>query len=161
MDKTVICKDVFNNKYIVPVGELELRVGVYAVIIENNKILLTRQWDGYSLIGGGLEKGETVEEAIIREVKEESGLDIEPGDVFYHATTFFKRDLDSQARQSVQLYLSHKKISGEIDHNENITESEKSYTNGIPEWVDLSQVNDIKFRHSVDLNTIIGAYKKI
>ena len=50
MTKSIICKDVFGNQYTVPVDELNIRVGVYAVIIEDNKILLTRQWDGYSLI---------------------------------------------------------------------------------------------------------------
>lgn len=160
MTKTVICKDVYKNEYEVPVDELELRVGVYAVIIENGKILLTRQWDGYSLIGGGVEKGETIEEAIIREVKEESGLDIEPGEVFYHATTFFKRNPETRARQSVQLYLKHKKITGKINQNENITESEKSYTVDVPEWVDVSRIGKIKFRHSVDLKEIIDAYER-
>ena len=43
MTKTIIFKDVFGNQYIVPVDELNIRVGVYAVIIENGKILLTRQ----------------------------------------------------------------------------------------------------------------------
>ena len=43
MTKTIICKDVFGNQYTVPVDELNIRVGVYAVIIEDNKILLTRQ----------------------------------------------------------------------------------------------------------------------
>lgn len=78
MTKSIICKDVFGNQYTVPVDELNIRVGVYAVIIEDNKILLTRQWDGYSLIGGGVEKGETIEESIVREVKEETGLTIMP-----------------------------------------------------------------------------------
>ena len=160
MAKTVICKDVFQNEYKVPVDQLELRVGVYAVIIEDGKILLTRQWDGYSLIGGGLEKGETIEEAIIREVKEESGLDIEPGEVFFHATTFFKRNPETPARQSVQLYLNHKKISGNINHNENITASEQTYTVDVPEWVDINRLGKIKFRHSVDLDKIIDAYER-
>ena len=157
--KTVICKDVFNNQYEVPIDKLEMRVGVYAVIIENNKILLTRQWDGYSLIGGGLEKGETIEEAIAREVKEESGLDIEPGEVFYHATTFFKRNAEAQPRQSVQLYLNHKKISGTINNGDN-TDSEKTYTIGVPEWVDVDRIGKIKFRHSVELEKIIKAYNQ-
>ena len=160
MTKTVICKDVYNNEYEVPVEELELRVGAYAVIIENGKLLLARQWDGYSLIGGGVEKGETVEEALIREVKEESGLEMEPGEVFYHATTFFKRNSEAKARQSVQLYLKHKKITGEINQNEHITESEKTYTVGIPEWVDIGHIDKINFRHSVDLQKIIDAYNK-
>lgn len=43
MAKTIICKDVYGNQYAVPVDELNIHVGVYAVIIEDNKILLTRQ----------------------------------------------------------------------------------------------------------------------
>ena len=39
-----------------------------------------------------------------------------------------------------------------------MTDSEKNYTNGTPEWVDLSEVDNINFRHSVDLRTILQAY---
>lgn len=55
-----------------------------AAIIEfpNNKVLLikrgTRVFRGYwALPGGRAELGETVEETVIREVKEETGLDVE------------------------------------------------------------------------------------
>lgn len=155
--KSIICKDVFGNQYTVPVDELNIRVGVYAVIIENNKILLTRQWDGYSLIGGGVEKGETIEESIVREVKEETGLTITPDKIIHQATTFFKRNAESQANQSIQLYFTHSQLHGQIN-NDNITDSEKTYTNGTPEWVDLDKIDDINFRHSVDLKTILQAY---
>lgn len=157
--KTVICKDVFGKEYEVPVEDLEMRVGVYAVIIENNKILLTRQWDGYSLIGGGLEKGETVEECIVREVEEETGLKMVPDRVVHYATTFFKRDDEHPARESVQLYFNHSQLTGEINNNK-ITESEKSYTVDVPEWVDLDRVGEIKFRHSVSLDKILDSYRR-
>jgi hypothetical protein len=42
MKNTIICKDVFGNEYECPVDELDVRTGVYAVIIRDNKILLTR-----------------------------------------------------------------------------------------------------------------------
>lgn len=155
--KSIICKDVFGNQYTVPVDELNIRVGVYAVIIEDNKILLTRQWDGYSLIGGGVEKGETIEESIVREVKEEAGLTITPDRIIHQATTFFKRNAESPANQSIQLYFTHSQLHGQIN-NDNITDSEKTYTNGTPEWVDLDKIDDINFRHSVDLKTILQAY---
>jgi 8-oxo-dGTP diphosphatase len=159
MKKTIICKDVFGTQYKVPTADLELRVGAYAVIIENGKILLSRQWDGYSLIGGGVELGETIEEAIVREVKEETGLTIMPDKIIHHATTFFKRDQQAQARQSVQLYFTHSKLFGKLN-NDKITKSEQTYTNDIPEWVDLGKINEIKFRHSVDLSTLVKAYRK-
>ncbi|QHU92866.1 hypothetical protein GWK77_01580 [Candidatus Saccharibacteria bacterium oral taxon 488] len=38
MTKSIICKDVFGNQYTVPVDELNIRVGVYAVIIKDNKM---------------------------------------------------------------------------------------------------------------------------
>ena len=159
MAKTIICKDVYGNQYTVPVDELNIRVGVYAVIIENNKILLTRQWDGYSLIGGGVEKGETIEESIVREVKEETGLTIMPDKIIHQATTFFKRNAEAQANQSIQLYFTHSQLRGKIN-NDNITDSEKTYTSGIPEWVDLDKIDGISFRHSVSLETIMRAYRK-
>ena len=117
MDKSVVCKDVFGNQYKVSVSDLDFRVGVYAIIIEDDKILLTRQWNGFSLIGGTVEKGETLEESLIRETKEETGLSIVPGKLFYHATTFFKRDKDTKARESVQLYFTHSRLSGKIENH--------------------------------------------
>lgn len=158
-NKTIICKDVFGNQYDVPVDELNIRVGVYAVIIENGKILLTRQWDGYSLIGGGVEKGETIEESIVREVKEETGLTIMPDKIIHQATTFFKRNAEAQANQSIQLYFTHSQLRGELS-NDRITDSEKTYTNGTPEWVDLDKISEINFRHSVGIGMILKAYDK-
>jgi len=58
-------------------------VGVGGVVIHRNHVLLIRrgaeplkgQW---SLPGGMLELGEELEEAVRRELKEETGLDVEP-----------------------------------------------------------------------------------
>lgn len=55
------------------------RVGVYAVIFEGAKVLLALRRDivWWNLPGGGMEPGETVEEAMRREVREETGLEVE------------------------------------------------------------------------------------
>lgn len=55
------------------------RVAVSAVIFEGERVLLAhrRDIDWWNLPGGGMEYGETVEEAVRREVKEETGLDVE------------------------------------------------------------------------------------
>lgn len=60
---------------------LPLMLGVCAVIFnEDGRVLLTRRRDNnlWCLPGGGFETGETVSEAIIREVHEETGLVVEP-----------------------------------------------------------------------------------
>uniref|UniRef100_UPI004057A5AA NUDIX domain-containing protein n=1 Tax=Acetatifactor sp. TaxID=1872090 RepID=UPI004057A5AA len=56
-------------------------IRVTGIVIENNKLLIvkqnlskSREW---SLPGGRLERGETLEQGIKREMKEETGLDVE------------------------------------------------------------------------------------
>lgn len=57
-------------------------VGVGAVIIQQDRVLLVQrgrppQQDHWSLPGGLLEVGERLEEAVRREVREETGLEVE------------------------------------------------------------------------------------
>ena len=56
-------------------------VGVGAIIINDNRILLEKRLNTpgkgkWSIPGGLLELGETIDQAVIREVKEETGLDV-------------------------------------------------------------------------------------
>src|SRR5215813_6119785 len=57
-----------------------IRPGVAAVIFENGGVLLQRRDDNgkWGLPGGGVEPGESVRAAVVREVREETGLEVEP-----------------------------------------------------------------------------------
>jgi 8-oxo-dGTP diphosphatase len=60
-------------------GSARFRVAVSALIFENGRVLLAhrRDIDWWNLPGGGMESGETVDEALRREVYEETGLEVE------------------------------------------------------------------------------------
>lgn len=64
-----------------------MRVRVTGVVIEDGRILLLNQDTGtgrsWSLPGGKLEAGETLAEALVREMREETGLNVEPGRLLY------------------------------------------------------------------------------
>jgi ADP-ribose pyrophosphatase YjhB (NUDIX family) len=59
----------------------QFRIGVFGVIIEDGNVLLglRRDVDWWNLPGGGMELGETVDEALRREVLEETGLAVRVG----------------------------------------------------------------------------------
>src|SRR5947209_4835658 len=55
------------------------RIGVFALIFNHEQQILLghrRDIDWWNLPGGGMEVGETVDEAICREVREETGLEV-------------------------------------------------------------------------------------
>lgn len=73
------------------------RVNVTYVLLfdehEENVLLVKNKGSGasyYTLPGGAVEKGETLEEAAIREVKEETGLDVQVDGIFTVSEAFFE-----------------------------------------------------------------------
>lgn len=71
---------------------MEIKVRPSGVLIEDNQILLIKQKvtenRGWSLPGGALEVGESIEHCLIRELKEETGLDILVGELLYLTDRF-------------------------------------------------------------------------
>jgi len=64
----------------------EPRIGVGAVIVRDDALLMVKRAHDpgkglWSIPGGRLEHGEYISEALTREVKEETGLDVDVGDL--------------------------------------------------------------------------------
>ena len=120
---------------------LKPRIGS-AVLVENNgKYLLgernKKNYNGYWIIpGGGVKFGETLQEAAIREIKEETNLDVEivkligyqeiinlPGD--YHSVVFFHLAKPKHGNLEANEDISQAKFFtiGEIKKIEKLAES--------------------------------------
>lgn len=67
--KTIVIGEKFESKY-------DFRETCFGIVKVNNKFLLVKKNNQYSLVGGGLEENETYEECLKREFKEESGYEI-------------------------------------------------------------------------------------
>jgi ADP-ribose pyrophosphatase YjhB (NUDIX family) len=65
-----------------------VHVRVTGVVIEDDDRILVLNQDtdtgrSWSLPGGKVEEGETIHDALVREMREETGLDVEPGRLLY------------------------------------------------------------------------------
>jgi len=62
------------------------------ILIENGKILIVKQEvserRNWSLPGGALDYGETIEQCLVRELKEETGIEVKVGELLYVTDRF-------------------------------------------------------------------------
>lgn len=88
------------------------KVRATGILIENNSLLLVQQKlsnnKNWSLPGGRVEVGETLEQALIREMKEETGLDVEPIRMLYVC------DVEASSNTVLHITFLSKRTGGEI-----------------------------------------------
>lgn len=142
--------DVYNNKYTVDIDKLDLSVHVYGITVENGKILISPQYDGYDFPGGTAKNGETHVETLIREFKEETGYLVEPIKLFNVYTSFFHHQKTNKDYQSYLIYYFVKIVDGKIS-NEGFDEDEKEYAK-TAKWIDISELKNM--RHVSTINVI-------
>jgi len=97
----------------------KLIASVYLLFVKDGKILLLRRAntgyeDGnYSLVAGHLDAHESLTHAVVREAKEESGVDIDPNDIEVKTTMHRK-----QNDERVDFFFEAKKWRGEPKNTE-------------------------------------------
>lgn len=152
LDKTVTCVDIYGKQSKVVASSLAWRPGAYAIVIKDGKLLVSPQFNGYDLPGDGVELGETPEEAVIREAKEETGIDVEKPVIVAVASSFFSpykpEPGEATALQSVMLYYVCTFKGGALS-TDGFDKYEKEYAR-MPEWLPLDKLNEINVASSVD-----------
>jgi 8-oxo-dGTP diphosphatase len=154
MSKKVSAVDVHGNKYTVDTASLEWRPSVYGIVIKDNKILLSPQFDGHDLPGGGLELGEQMEEGVIREVQEETGLTVKNPKLVDVKVSFFRSfHAENKSYHSILFYYICEHVGGDIS-TAGFDEYEKEYAQPA-QWVLLSEINQLKPAATVDWRPIV------
>jgi ADP-ribose pyrophosphatase YjhB (NUDIX family) len=115
-------------------------LAVSAAILRDGKVLIVRRarkpaLGVYTLPGGVVEAGETLEDAVRREVREETALDIEPVALAGHREVIIR---DAQARTErhfVILCFASRWLSGEPQLNAELDEAR---------WIDPQELAGLK-----------------
>lgn len=95
-----------------------VRVGCYSLLVDEGSILLCRlgpdttEPGKYTLPGGGMDAGELPRETAKRETLEETGLDVEVGDLLDTNSHFF--DKGDHDVTSLQLVFRARVVGGEL-----------------------------------------------
>ncbi len=152
-NKVVACHDIEGNTFQVPVDQLTFRPAVYAIIIREDKILLSKQWGGYNLPGGGIDLGEPTEEALKREVKEETGFEIEIDQILHTSSSFFKLPFKNTYVHSIHLFFQCHILGGQLS-DQYLDGQEKDYVS-LAEWVDLTKVDQLMLYTSDNISQIL------
>jgi ADP-ribose pyrophosphatase YjhB (NUDIX family) len=103
-------------------------LAVSAAIVHDGRVLIVRRAQPpahglYTLPGGGVELGETLEQAVIREVREETGLEIEPGALAGYRQ-MIARDADGRIeRHFVILPFPARWIGGQVSLSDELAEA--------------------------------------
>jgi 8-oxo-dGTP diphosphatase len=132
--------------------EYDTRLGSYAVIVDERDRVLLALWNEetsprWTLPGGGVELRETVEEAAVREVREETGYDVELGrllGVDSHVVPPEERTRDrDRFYKGVRVIFEATVVGGEL-------RNELDGTTDEARWFPLSEVADLPRVELVD-----------
>ncbi|HXZ46826.1 MAG TPA: NUDIX hydrolase [Pseudolabrys sp.] len=130
-------------------------LAVSAAIIRNGKVLVVRRarqhaLNFYTLPGGAVEPGETLFNAVVREVREETSLDIEPVALAGHREVIVRDDQGRVERHFVILSFAARWRGGEPVLNDELDDAR---------WLDLAELSG--YRTTEGLAEIVAAAAKL
>jgi ADP-ribose pyrophosphatase YjhB (NUDIX family) len=139
---------------------MSTRTAARAIIIENGKMLVmhrNKQGSEYfTLVGGRVNDGETIEQALIREVREETGFEVTQYRLVYYE--------DHPAPYNEQyIFLCDVASHGEVaiqEYSEEHSMNRMALSTHTPMWVETRAFAMLHFRTPQLYEAIIKALKK-
>jgi len=115
-------------------------LAVSAAIMRDGKVLVVRRarkpaLNLYTLPGGGVEIGETLHEAVVREVREETGLAVEPIALAGEREVIVRDAQGQVERHFVILCFAARWRAGEAVLNEELDDAR---------WLDPAEIGDLR-----------------
>lgn len=113
------------------------RITARAIVLRNHEILLiyTKYYDDYSLPGGGVDPHESIEDGLIRELKEETGAEgvqvIKPFGLYEEYRPYYKGY--DQLHMLSYIYLCTIEELGEAK-----PEAHEIANGSVPVWIDIN-----------------------
>jgi 8-oxo-dGTP diphosphatase len=132
--------------------DYDTRLAAYAVVVDERQRVLLALWNEvapprWTMPGGGVEFAETVEEAVVRELREETGYQVSVGRLLgVHSQVFPAEAASSRSRplKSVRFVFAATITGGELT-------AEIDGTTDEARWFDLDHVANLERVSIVDI----------
>lgn len=160
-DEMIQARDIKHELHFVRKADMEFRISVYGVVISGKDVLLVPQWDGFDIPGGGIKIGEGLEEALTREVFEETGIHVQPDveHVLHVMHDLFVHPTDGKPYHYVLLYFPCEPVGGQLS-DAYFEPDERQYAQ-VARWVPIAEVDGLRFYNPADSPRIIKAGERL
>lgn len=119
---------------------MQIEITTMCAVLSQGKVLMinrTRSWKGWAFLGGHLERGESLEECVKRELFEEAGIKILDPD-FVGITHIFNPEL-------LKRHIIFNYVATEYEGN-----IKESCEEGNISWIDIEQITEQKLAEGME-----------
>ena len=123
----------------VSADQLEWRPGVYGIVLHQGCVLLVKMKrnEQFVLPGGGIELGEQAADALRREMKEETGIDVTVGELIDVLEDFFHYDPSGRSYHALGFYYRCEAQTFDLAANDAVDDEEVES----PQWVTVEELS--------------------